>query len=183
MEESKIFDLVTQTLNRYKVHTLQVRLSKSPAPTVEVLPQKWWERLIGRRPRTIEIPPSEQDMVRKLEIWPARVSTQYRVAALSDKLVKTAELEEELSGNFRFVNANQPLIVEIVATAIQNDGKEPDPELIAFIEENVFGEDLYTALRAVFDNYGMQSFTNSIVLMKGTVKILKPKTSPTDGTE
>ncbi|MNL83089.1 hypothetical protein D3C87_2106450 [compost metagenome] len=42
---------------------------------------------------------------------------------------------------------------------------------------------MYKALLAAFDNSGMQAFSNSIVLMKGTATILETKTSPKDGSE
>ncbi len=105
----------------------------------------------------------------------------YRVAGNAVLLVD--KMYEDHADNFQFVNDNLPLITYIVAAAIQNNHLEPEPELIEFIENNVDGEDLYTMLLAAFNNSCMKDFSNSIVLMRGTVTILTPKASPKDGSE
>lgn len=75
-------------------------------------------------------------------------------------------------------------IVYIVASAIQNNKDEPAKELISFINDNFDHEDLYTCMAHSLDNVGMDSFLSSIVLVRGTVPVLKPKkTSPLDGSE
>jgi len=190
MEEKKILQSITDTLTGKKIHQLTIRV-RSPKPRfrqdVEAVPVSCWRRLLGQKPkeivRDIEIALTDEDLVRRLDIWPCIVSNQYRIAGNAAMLIDG--LYEDHSRNIQFIIQNQPLVVYTVAAAIQNNDQEPDPELIDFISNNFDGEDLYTALLASFDNLGMQAFSNSIVLLKGTVTILSPdqQTSPKDGSE
>ena len=71
-------------------------------------------------------------------------------------------------------------IVYIIAAGIQNNHEEPSADLITFIERNFDNEDLFTFLFPVIESLYMQEFLNSIVLMRGTSNILKPKPAPTE---
>lgn len=175
MNERFILKSITDTLTGKKVHeiTVKVRVVEKPAPVRYNL----WDKLMGK-PRPI-LP--EPETHRTFEIWPCVVTNQYRIAGNAALLIDG--LHEDHSENIKFINSNQPIVAYIVASAIQNNHLEPESSLVEFIENNFDGEDLYTALKASFDNLGMQAFSNSIVLLKGTVEVLKPKTSPQDGSE
>lgn len=167
MEESRILKSITDTLTGKKVHQITV--------PVKWVPKKpWWKRLSFRK--------TVIETHRTFDIWPCIVSNQYRIAGNAALLIEG--LYDDHSSNIKFINDNQPIVAYIVASAIQNNHLEPDPELIDFISNNFDGEDLYTALQASFDNLGMQAFSSSIVLLKGTVQVLIPEqTSPNDGSE
>ena len=168
MEENQILKTVVDTLTGKKIHTLTVPVKWRPK-----LP--WYKRLIGMRDKYT------QDY-QTFEIWPCVVNNQYRIAGNAAML--TDGLHQTHSDNIKFIIQNQPIVVYIVAAAIQNNHLEPEQGLIDFIGNNFDKDDLYTALRASFDNLGMEAFSNSIVLLKGTVKILMPEeTSPKEGSE
>jgi hypothetical protein len=116
-------------------------------------------------------------------IHPCKVANMWRIAAAATDLpdeIKNGGLAEI---TLPLIKDHLETIVYIVAAGIQNTHEEPAPDLITFIERNFDNEDLYNTMFPVLENIGMQSFFNSIVLAKGTVKILEPKTSPTDGNE
>lgn len=81
------------------------------------------------------------------------------------------------------VHAHIEDVVYIIAVGIQNSKREPDEDLLRFINDNFDAEDIYSTLFPVLENVGLQSFMNSIALAKGTVKILEPSASPIDGRE
>ncbi|MEJ2905094.1 hypothetical protein WAE58_21795 [Pedobacter panaciterrae] len=173
--ENFIFKTISDTLTGKKIHqiTVKIRMPEKPKPIKYSL----WDWIM-RKPRPIQ---PEPELFRTFEIWPCITRNQYRIAGNAALLIDG--LSDIHSDNIKFIEENQPIIAYIVAAAIQNNKYEPEPELIQFIEENFDGDDLYTALRASFDNFCMQAFSNSIVLLKGTVAILKPETNPKDGSE
>ena len=173
--ESFIFKTISDTLTGKKIHqiTVKIRVPEMPIPIKYTL----WDWIM-RRERPIQ---PEPELYRTFDIWPCVVRNQYRIAGNAAMLLDG--LSDVHSENIKFINDNQPIVAYVVAAAIQNNKFEPEPELVEFIEDNFDGEDLYIALRASFDNFGMQAFSNSIVLLKGTVTILKPETNPTDGSE
>lgn len=175
MNEKLILKSITDTLTGKKVHEITVRIRVPEKPPK--IKYSLWDR-ICRKPRPIQPVPETH---RTFEIWPCIVKNQYRIAGNAAMLVDG--LHEDHSLNIQFIQDNQPIVVYIVAAAIQNNHLEPEPSLIEFIENNFDGQDLYTVLMASFDNFCMQDFSNSIVLLKGTVTILKPETSPNDGSE
>lgn len=175
MEDKFILKSITDTLTGKKVHQFTVPI-RVPEPVVPVR-YTIWDRLLCRQ-RPIEVQPETS---RTFEIWPCIVRNMYRVAGNAALLVDS--LHDDHSENIKLVNENMPIVAYIVASAIQNNKFEPAPELVEFLEDNMDADDMYKALQAAFDNAGMQSFSNSIVLMKGTETILKTKTSPNDGSE
>lgn len=167
IEERDILKSVTDTLTGKQIFKITVPVRWSAKVT-------WWGRIVKRR--------MQKETHRTFEIWPCVVANQYRIAGNAALLAD--QLFDNHSDNIQFINDNQPLIVYIVAAAIQNNHLEPSPELVEFITNNFDHGELYTALRAAFSNLGMQSFSNSIALLKGTVKILRPEeASPKDGSE
>lgn len=168
MQEREILKSVTDTLTGKRIFEITVPVKWLPKP-------QWWNLIFRKR--------KPAPAYRTFEIWPCVVANQYRIAGNAALL--TEQLSDNHSDNIQLIMDNQPLVVYIVASAIQNNHLEPDEELVQFITNNFDHEDLYTSLRAAFSNMGMQSFSNSIALLKGTVKILKPdqEASPADGKE
>ncbi|SMC53280.1 hypothetical protein [Pedobacter nyackensis] len=173
MEEKFILKSITDTLTGKKVHQITVPIRVVDQPTYI---RSFWDKVLFRKGIMVE-----PETSRTFEIWPCVVKNMYRVAGNAALLVDS--LHDDHSENIKLVNDNMPIVAHIVAAAIQNNKFEPAPELIEFLEDNIDADDMYTALQAAFDNAGMQSFSNSIVLMKGTETILKTKASPNDGSE
>jgi hypothetical protein len=136
-----------------------------------------WDRIRGRKPEAGPLPEIE----RTFEIWPCVAVNQYRIAGVAITL--PSELFENSTDMLALVPEHLPKMIYIIASAVQNDYREPDPELIQFFERNLDNIDVVQILSASLQAANMQSFLTSIVLMNGVAKILKPKTSPTDGSE
>lgn len=183
MEEREILKSVTDTLTGKRIFEITVPVKWRPKYVAPPLPKYTLLDWILRRKRPQPEPEPAQETHRTFEMWPCVVANQYRIAGNAALL--TDQMSDNHSDNIQLIIDNQPLVVYIVASAIQNNHLEPDPELVEFITNNFDHEDLYTSLRAAFSNMGMQSFSNSIALLKGTVKILKPdqEASPVDGKE
>lgn len=175
MEEINILTSIVDTLTGKPVYRLTIPIKWLPDPPK--VKRSLWDWLT-RKPMPV-LP--DLETYRTLEFWPCVVGNQYRVAGRAVLLPK--EIFEDQSYNIDLIREHQPNIVYMVAAALQNNHLEPDPELITFIERNLDGIDLINTLIASFQALNMQSFTNSIVLMKGAVSILKPKASPNDGSE
>lgn len=155
------------------------------------------ETLIGREPFTITIPIDNPKRTfsqwlrrepliteRTLVIKPCKVCNMFRIASKALTLpneIGKGDLSEVLLPLFY---DHLPTIRYIVASAIQNNKYEPAPELINFITDHFDHDDLYKCMSYALDNVGLDSFLNSIVLIRGTVQVLKPReTSPQDGSE
>lgn len=118
----------------------------------------WWLR----KPR-----PQAQ---REFEIHPCVVGNQYRIAAKA--LTLPQELFEEASDALSMVPEHLPTMVYIIASAITNSHLEPPASLIQYLERNMDNLDILEALGASLQATNMQSFSTSIVLMRGMKKIL-----------
>ena len=155
------------------------------------------ETLIGREPFSITIPIEEPKRTflqwlrgealvteRTFVIKACKVGNMFRIASKALTLpneISQGDLSEAVLPLF---NDHLPTIRYIVAAAIQNNKHEPATELINFITDHFDHEDLYKCMSYALDNIGLDSFLNSIVLIRGTVQVLKPrKTSPLDGSE
>ncbi|WP_124558696.1 hypothetical protein [Pedobacter sp. KBW01] len=172
MEEKEILQNIADTLIEKSVYTLKVPIKEPLPATKRTLIDK-----VLRRPIV------QPETVREFKINPCLVGNMYRIAGRAVKLPDEI-LESSMAASLLpIINEHLSDLVYIVAAGIQNTKREPDPELIEFIEDNFEAEDLYEALLPILENLGMQSFLNSIALAKGTVKILKPNVSPIDGSE
>lgn len=131
-------------------------------------------------------PLPEPETERTFTIYPCKVCNMYRIASVAARIpqeIKSGTLSEAC---LPLIYAHMKDIVYVIASAIQNNPLEPDPELITFINNNFDAIDLHSSLQPALQNLNMEAFFNSIVLIKGTVKILQPKeekTSPKDGSE
>jgi hypothetical protein len=181
MEEKEVYQGTVNAFTEKPKFTLTIPVTWRPEPAAVALPkQSLWDRLTSKQVKsdTEQLPDTETFVIK-----PCKVVNMARLAgaavALPDQLKEGTLAEIAMP----LVKEHLPTIVYIVAAGIQNDHNEPEPELITFIERNFDNDDLYAALYPVLENSGMQSFLNSIVLAKGTVSLLKPKASPTDGSE
>lgn len=175
MEENQIIQGVVDALTGKVLYefTIQVRHIE---PVIQPK-QKLWDR-IGRKSVVAVIEPETE---RSFTIWPCVVSNQYRIAARANSLPK--DLFDDDTKMFGYVQEHLPTMVYIIAAAVQNNYLEPDPDLITFFERNLDNLDIVQILAASLQGANMQSFLTSIVLMSGEAKILKPKTSPNEGSE
>jgi len=165
MQDNAILKSVTETLTGKALHEMVVPIRWRPKIS-------FWERIKNWRS-------PKPEPTRTLTFFPSVVANQYRIAGEAALLPK--ELWDDVSMNIIMLPEHQPRIVYMVAAAIQNNHLEPEQELITFIERNLTGRQLREALIASFQTLEMEAFTDTIVLMKGTVNILK--TSPNDGSE
>ncbi|WP_443945605.1 hypothetical protein ACJVDH_00405 [Pedobacter sp. AW1-32] len=172
MQDNEILHAITETITDKPVYTTTVSI-KRPVPIPK---RSIWDRLRKK-------PIIKQETERTFTINPCVVGNMYRIAGkaidLPDEVFQGTISEVVLPLIYKHIND----IVYIIAAGIQNDRDEPDQELINFIKDNFESQDLFDALQPVLENIGMQSFLNTIALAKGSVKILKPKASPLDGSE
>lgn len=175
MQDKFILKSVADTFTGKPVYqiTIPVRVPKE----VEQPKRTLLGRILRKKPDQVK----EPETSRAFEIKPCVVGNMYRVSGHAGLLPD--DIFEHQSNNIKLITEHLPTITYIVASAIQNNHLEPDPELIKFLEDNVDAIDLYDLLKASFSSLRMDSFTNSIVLMKGTVGILNPETSPKEGRE
>lgn len=182
MQDKNILQGVVNTFVEKQKFTITVPVSWRPdVPVAPAIRQSLLDRLLHGK--AIQLPPEPLPDERTFIINPCKVANMWRIAGAATELpdeIREGNLAEIV---LPLIKDHLGTIVYIVAAGIQNNHEEPDPELITFIERNFDNEDLYSCLFPVLENVGMQSFLNSIVLAKGTVNILKPKTSPTDGSE
>ncbi|MCZ4244981.1 hypothetical protein [Pedobacter punctiformis] len=172
MTENEILKGVTETLIEKPFYTVTV-----PIKELKPIPKRsFFDKLVGK-------PIIHQEVNRKFTINPCVVGNMYRIAghavSLPDEILEGSMAQSILP----IINEHLSTLVYIVAAGIQNNKREPEQELISFIEDNFEAEDLYKTLHPILENLGMQSFLNSIALAKGTVRILKPNVSPLDGSE
>lgn len=119
---------------------------------------------------------------RTLTFYESVTANQIRIAGEASLLPES--IFQDQSMNIQYIPEHAPRIVYMIAAAIQNNHLEPEPGLIEFIKNNLNGTQLREALVASFQTLNMEDFTDTIILMKGTVRILEPeKMSPRDGRE
>ena len=164
MEEKELLQGVSDTLTDKPKLTF----------TVEVKHRTFWDKLL-RKPNT-----------RTFTIKSTVVANMYRVSArslrLKEELVKLIDLSKnsanaDIGVTMQLINDHLDDIVYVVAAVIQNDAEEPKASLKNFIRNNFDAEDLMNVLLPTLGSLNLPAFLNSIVLVKGTQGILKPKTS------
>lgn len=167
MEDKDIHKAIANTFTEAPLYEMEV-------PVRVQQKRSLWKRLTkaGRN----------REEVRKLVFYESYVGNQIRIAGEAALLPDEIFIDQSM--NIVLIPEHQNRIAYIVAAALQNDDKEPDPALIKFIKDNLKGGQLREALIASFQTLNMEAFTDTIVLMKGTVNILTPEqTSPKDGSE
>jgi hypothetical protein len=144
--------------------------------------QSLWDRMKGiPKPEIVYPELIEPEKERSFTIYQSVVINQYRIAGKA--LSFPNDLFEEEEKMLAYVPQHLPTMCYIIAAAVQNNYKEPDPELIKFFEYNLDNVDILQILVASLQAANMQAFLTSIVLMNGMAKILEPKASPQDGSE
>ena len=180
MEEKEVFNGIAGTLtDRPFTFTVPVRWIPDPLPPAKKRPLI--DRILRRKVQVDT--PVEVEKERTFTIYPSVVANMYRIAgraALLPKEIMSGILSESV---LPLIPVCMPDMIYIIASAIQNNHLEPDQELITFIERNFNQNQIFEALYESIEGIGLQTFLNSIVLARGTVSILKPKTSPEDGSE
>jgi hypothetical protein len=175
MEDALIIKGVTDALTGKLIYEFTVKV-RCMEP-VEQPTRSIWDKLL-RKP----IPPMPQpETERDFQIYPCVVTNQYRIAGMAATL--PVELFEDETSMLAYVPEHLPKMIYIIASAIQNNYKEPEAELITFLERNLDNLDVVNLLTVSLQGANMQSFLTSIVLMNGLAKILIPQTSPLDGRE
>jgi hypothetical protein len=176
MNEDEIYSGVADILTD-KPYTLRIPIRWAPEP--KPVKRSLLDRLLRRA-----LPAEHPETIRTFEIFPCVVANMYRIAGravlLPKEILGSSELTESV---LPLIPEHLPNMVYIIASAIQNNHLEPAPELLVFIERNFTQVQISNALYASIEGLGLQDFLNSIVLAKGSVSILKPKTSPVDGRE
>ncbi|WP_114937578.1 hypothetical protein [Mucilaginibacter endophyticus] len=175
IEENNIISGAVDTLTGKLLYKFTVKVRHIEA--MKIKPPTLWDRIRGINGEVEALP----ELERSFEIWPCVAVNQYRIAGVAVTL--PSELFENSTDMLAFVPEHLPKMIYIIAAAVQNDYREPDPELIQFFERNLDNIDIVQILSASLQAANMQSFLTSIVLMNGVAKILKPKTSPADGSE
>lgn len=183
MTNNQIISALADTLTekpRYQF-TVAIREPKIPAPYVA--PKlTFWDK-VTRKPIPITPEPEPIEYTRTFTVYPPVVNNMYRIAGRSANLPQEVIKGTVAEIVLPLILNHKDDIVYIIAAGIQNTKREPDLELIDFIQDNFDSEDLFNCLQAVLGGEWMQHFFNSIALAKGTVKILTPNASPLDGSE
>ncbi|TXK52391.1 hypothetical protein FVR03_01355 [Pontibacter qinzhouensis] len=140
--------------------------------TITVKKRSFWDKLF-RRPDK-----------RLFEVKPTTVSSMYLMGERSilwdEKLFALLGSDDpanNIANALAVINANLEDVMYACAVVIQNDGKPPKKTLLKWLEDNTDALDLASIIVPLLGSTHMQAFLNSIVLVKGTGEVLKPKTS------
>jgi hypothetical protein len=167
MEDKQVLKNIANTLTQAPIHEMDVVVRVQAKRSL-------WSRLTDWK--------HKPELIRHLVFHEAVVANQIRIAGEAALLPDA--IFQDNSFNVGLVAENMPRIIYMIACALQNDHKEPDTALVQFLTNNLTGSQLRDALVASFQSLNMEAFTDSIILMKGTVKILMPEEmSPTEGSE
>lgn len=120
---------------------------------------------------------------RTFTIYPCKAANMARIAGMALKLPSELDGGSQAEVYLPLIASHLEDVLYTVAAGIQNNKHEPDPALIAFLRDNADGIDLYKATHFTLENVNMESFFNTIVLIKGSVTIIKKETSPVDRSE
>jgi hypothetical protein len=137
------------------------------------------DKILKRPVPMVEIPQTETH--RTFEISPCLLGNMYRIASRAALLPKEIYGGEAVAVLFPLIPIVLPHLVYMVGAAIQNNHLEPDPELLLFIERNFTQSMIHEALVASIEGVDLQVFYNSIASVKGTINIINPEASPSDG--
>jgi hypothetical protein len=174
MEDKLIIKSVTEALTGKQLYEFTVKV-KFVEPVPEPTPLSFLDRIRGKQ----QPAPVQPETERHFTIYPCVAVNQYRIAGMAVTL--PTDLFEDQTLMLSYVPEHLQSMIYIIAAAIQNNYKEPAPELITFLERNLDNIDIASLLMASLQATNMQSFMTSIVLMNGMAKILMPETSPLDG--
>lgn len=156
---------------------------EDPKLTINIYPKSYVtnrsfiERLKFWRTATKVIGNTEIELV----FTPPYIGTMYRIAN------RALDLPEFIAGDY-VIDAMLPVIknnmddvLYIIASALTNEKKEPSRAVIEMLRWGLKYEQIYECFSSILSDEDMQSFLNSIALVRGAASILKPKVNPVDG--
>lgn len=119
---------------------------------------------------------------RSFTIYPCKAANMARIARAA--LTMPTEIQGDTSTfqSIPLIHECMDTVLYVVAAGIQNNQHEPDPQLIEFLRNNCDAIDLLHAAYYVMENVNMESFSNTTVLIRGAISIIK-KTGPIDRSE
>lgn len=149
-----------------KPQFLTVRIKKPKKQTL-------WHKILRLKPETERI----------FTIHPCVAANMGRIAGVAVLMKNKLSGESPQEVLLPLLKDNRKDVIYSIAAGIQNDRLEPDPKLIYFLEDNLNAFDMEKALEIILDAKWLTSFFNSIVLITGSVSILRKETSPLDRSE
>lgn len=186
--EDKIISASVDTFLEKAKYTLTVPLLEPITHYKEQIPiykeQNWFERLTRKPKEVIEQDP-EIDWIeteRSFTIYPCKAANMARIARTALTLPLEIEGYYKSDTILPLIDQHLDTVLYVVAAGIQNNQHEPDPQLIEFLRINCDAIDLLHAAYYVMENVNMESFSNTTVLIRGAISIIK-KTGPIDRSE
>ena len=179
MTDNEIIGQAADALTEKAKFAITIPVTWRPEPKVK--PRAGMFDLLLKKQTPEAAPETERELV----FYPCKVANMSRIARTA-LLLPNEILSNEINEAVLPLIAdetNLDNLVYIIAAAVQNNHLEPARELLDFIKMNMDHDDMFLCLHKSFGVLGMQSFLNSIVLARGTVSVLKPATSPADGSE
>lgn len=140
---------------------------------VDIMPRNW----LHKKAQQINLTPK----ARSFKLRPLLVANMYKVASRASKLPNQIEVVEGgdlYAATMPVIASHFHDILYIVAICLQNDRNEPTQKTIDFIKFNFTTPEIVDVLMACLGTSKIENFMHTIVLVKGTSQILKPKTSP-----
>lgn len=139
--------------------------------TIEAKNPRWYDWLLRR--------PKKRLFVIKPTVVASMIDLSGMAGLMDSGLMEAATSQKgnRVPAILAAINANLKDVVVAVAIIIQNNGERPDPKLVRWLTKNTDAFDLADIIVPVLGSTYMQAFLNSIVLVKGTENVLKPKTS------
>lgn len=175
MQDNQIIQKSVSILNDDLIHEFDVVIREPVMPIVSR--RTFWDKLTKKTIPDI----SQPETVRHFEIYEGSVATVLRISGKAGTL--PVDLFEEEEKMLAYAPEHLPTMIYIIAAAVQNTAKEPDPELIKFFTENLTNKAVARLMAAALLSTNMPDFLTSIVSVQWMASILKPKASPLDGSE
>jgi hypothetical protein len=150
-------DVISSAVNTITGKTKTVTVTLKPETPFQALLMK-----VGLKKKTAEF-----------IIRPLVVGNRKRISAkalvIPDDFLKDGLVKALLNPEFIDV------CIYAVAVGIQNNKHEPDQKLIDFIAFQFDDEDIDLMLNTIFSGINLKSFTNSIILIKGSNVLTVPE--------
>lgn len=119
---------------------------------------------------------------RSFTIYPCKAANMARIARAALTMPTEIQGDTKAEAYLPLIDTCMDTVLYVVAAGIQNNQHEPDPQLIEFLRNNCDAIDLLHAAYYVMENVNMESFSNTTVLIRGAISIIK-KTGPIDRSE
>lgn len=149
--------------------------------TVTITPRNRFHRWLQNNRWTGRFFPKKQVLL----IHPIYMGTLIRISKLLLTIDESQfDQERMLDSAHRAIEKHGETVIQIIALAIHNRKTDPPASLLALIRDEFQSEMVLTVLMMVLKQMDIQSFTSSIIFMRG-LNITKPKKemSPQSPTE